>query len=183
VEHALAGLAAQAIGKALWEGAEALAEYATGIALAANPLTAALAPGHFLAATAHGVAAAAYGVLGGASALVGRAVAGSAFSDSGASAGSGSVAGSAFGSGTSNNDPKVITENRNQWQQKPIPPHPEATVHVVVHSSTDTGAIQNVVGAYIEHPSGRTQVVNAITHEYHNNNERLTGMLQHAVER
>jgi hypothetical protein len=190
----LAGLAAQAIGKALWEGAEALAEYAIGISLAANPFTAALAPGHFAAAAAHTTAAIAYGALGGASALLGRAVAGSAFSSSGASAGSGSVAGSAFGSGSgaSNNDPRVITENRSQWQQPAMPSHPEPQridLHLHVSGQVDNAKMVEVVAQAIDPNRGlpnkgmHDAVINVITHEYQYNNPRLTGMFEHASGR
>jgi hypothetical protein len=184
----LAGLAAQAIGKALWEGAEALAEYAIGISLAANPFTAALAPGHFAAAAAHTTAAIAYGALGGASALLGRAVAGSAFSNTGASAGSGSVSGSAFGSGTSNNDPRVITENRNSVSHPPAPQRID--LHLHVSGQVDNAKMVEVVAEAMNPYSGgphngmNKAVINIITHEYFSaNNEQLGGVLRHAVER
>jgi len=140
----------------------------------------ALAIGDFRGFALHTAAAAGWLALAGGAIYAGRKFAGN--SNQAASVGAAPASSYASGGSNANSDPRVITENRNQWQQPAIPSHPEATVHVIVHSSTDTGAIQNVIGAYIEHPSGRTQVVNALTHEYHNN-ERLTGMLQHAVER
>lgn len=61
----LAGIAAEATGKALQSTGDGIREMALGTAMATNPLTAAQAPGHFIAAGTFFAAASAYGAISG----------------------------------------------------------------------------------------------------------------------
>jgi len=120
----LAELAAQATVKASMAFADGL------IALFTNPAEAA----------ADFSAAALYASIAGGAALVGRATAGDLFQQQQATGATG--AGSSNGN-TADSGPRVITENRNQWQQKPIPIHLE----VNLRSQTDEGHTLKVVNA------------------------------------
>jgi hypothetical protein len=115
VAQTLAAIFQQAVMKAAWEAAEALAEYAIGVSLASNPFTAILAPPHFVAASAHGTAALAYAALAGGAAIGGRLAAGNAFNQSTGGAASGSASGrsgSSGGSGSSSGEIKPTDVNR-----------------------------------------------------------------------
>jgi hypothetical protein len=123
VAETLAAITKQAVIKAAWEGAEALAEYAIGISLAANPFTAFLAPPHFAAAAGHTTAALAYAALAGGAGIIGRMVAGNAFNDTSSSGGT-VGGGGGTSSGGQQQQTQTIIQNRNQ----PSPPQQHEVV-------------------------------------------------------
>lgn len=146
VASILAQLAAQAIGKALWEVAEALAEFAIAASLAADPFTAFLAPGHIAAAHAHLAAAAAYGALGAGAAAIGRGVAGNAFAANSAGGGGASGPGGSGGTSSASSGPKVVEAGRAEYNVTIIVRHePGTIIETVADNYASDGVLRKVL--------------------------------------